>query len=214
MRGACLTVFDNLIHRKDMPVTIGIFVSPGVAPAANVDALSRFNRSVEYDSVTDRYARFLLDEIIPEVAKSYSLRIDGNSRAIAGASSGAIAAFAAAWQRPDAFSRVFSTIGTYVGLRGGNDFPTLIRKTEPKPLRVFLQDGSNDLNIYGGNWFLANQEMLSAFEFAGYDAEHAWGDGATRRQARRRRFFRTRCDGCGVDTPRQSRLPASRSSRS
>jgi gluconolactonase len=170
-------VFDNLIHRKEMPVTIGIFANPGVAPAATENALPRFNRSVEYDSTTDRYARFLLDELIPEVAKTYNLRTDGNSRAIGGASSGAIAAFAAAWQRPDGFSRVFSTIGTYVGLRGGNDFPTLIRKTEPKPLRVFLQDGSNDLNIYGGNWFLANQEMLSAFEFAGYDVQHAWGDG-------------------------------------
>jgi gluconolactonase len=170
-------VFDNLIHRKEMPVTIGIFVNPGAAPAANDTALPRFNRSVEYDSITDRYARFPLDELIPEVAKTYNLRTDGNSRAIAGASSGAIAAFAAAWQRPDGFCRVFSTIGTYVGLRGGNDLPTLIRKTEPRPLRVFLQDGSNDLNIYGGNWSLANQEMLSAFEFAGYDVEHVWGDG-------------------------------------
>ena len=89
-----------------------------------------------------------------------------------------IAAFAAAWGRPDAFSRVFSTIGTYVGLRGGNDLPTLVRKTEPKPLRVFLQDGSNDLNNHGGHWFLANQEMLAAFQFAGYDVQHAWGDGA------------------------------------
>ena len=171
-------VFDNLIHKKEMPVTIGIFVNPGVAPAPSDAALPRFNRSVEYDSVTDRYARFLLEEIIPEVARTYNLRTDGNSRAIAGASSGAIAAFAAAWNRPDAFSRVFSTIGTYVGLRGGNDFPTLVRKTERKPLRVFLQDGSNDLNNHGGNWFLANQEMLSAFDFAGYDVEHAWGDGA------------------------------------
>ena len=171
-------VFDNLIHKKDMPVTIGIFINPGVAPPLSDGALPRFNRSVEYDSVTDRYARFLLDEILPEVAKSYNLRTDGNSRAIGGASSGAIAAFAAAWGRPDAFSRVFSTIGTYVGLRGGNDLPTLVRKTEPKPLRVFLQDGSNDLNNHGGNWFLANQEMLAAFEFAGYDVQHAWGDGA------------------------------------
>ena len=132
-------VFDNLIHKKEMPVTIGIFINPGVAPPPSDGALPRFNRSVEYDSVTDRYARFLLEEILPEVAKSYNLRTDGNSRAIGGASSGAIAAFAAAWGRPDAFTRVFSTIGTYVGLRGGNDLPTLVRKTEPKPLRVFLQ---------------------------------------------------------------------------
>ena len=91
-----------------------------------------------------------------------TLSADPNDRAIAGNSSGAIAAFAAAWQRPDAFRRVFSAIGTYVGLRGGNDFPVLIRKTEPKPIRVFLQDGRNDLNNYTGNWWIANQDMLSA----------------------------------------------------
>jgi gluconolactonase len=170
-------VFDNLIHKGEMPVTVGIFINPGVVPAASDDALPRFNRSFEYDSVSDRYARFLLEEILPEVGKTVRLAEDGNSRAIAGASSGAICAFAAAWERPDAFRRVLSTIGTYVGLRGGHNYPTLVRKTEPKPLRVFLQDGSNDLNIYGGNWWLANQEMLSAFEFAGYDVKAVWGDG-------------------------------------
>jgi sugar lactone lactonase YvrE/enterochelin esterase-like enzyme len=171
-------VFDNLIHKREMPVTVGIFINPGVVPAPSDDVLSRFNRSFEYDSVSDLYVRFLLEEILPEVGKKVNLATDGNSRAIAGASSGAICAFTAAWERPDAFRRVFSTIGTYVGLRGGHAYPTLVRKTEPKPLRVFLQDGSNDLNIYGGNWWLANQEMLSAFEFAGYDVNHAWGDGA------------------------------------
>jgi gluconolactonase len=170
-------VFDNLIHRKEMPVTIGIFIDPGVVAPVTPDAQPRFNRSFEYDSVTDRYARFLIEEILPEVGKQYTLARDANSRAIAGASSGGIAAFTAAWQRPDAFARVFSTIGTYVGLRGGHNYATLIRKTEPKPLRVFLQDGSNDLNIYGGNWWVANQDMLSALEFAGYDVTHVWGDG-------------------------------------
>lgn len=170
-------VFDNLIHKKQMPVTIGIFINPGVVPATSDVALPRFNRSFEYDSLGDRYARFLLEEILPEVGKKYNLAKDGNSRAIAGASSGAICAFTVAWERPEEFSRVFSTIGTYVGLRGGNNYPTLIRKTEPKPIRVFLQDGSNDLNNYGGNWFLANQEMLSALEFSGYDVKNVWGDG-------------------------------------
>jgi sugar lactone lactonase YvrE len=93
---------------------------------------------------------------------------------LAGASSGAICAFNAAWERPDAFRRVLSTIGTYVGLRGANEFPVLIRKTEPKPLRVFLQDGSADLNIYAGDWWVANQDMLSALQWAGYDVEHSW----------------------------------------
>lgn len=171
------TVFDNLIHEGSMPVTIGVFINPGVVPAPSSNALPRFNRTFEYDSMGDRYVRFLLEEILPEVSKTHALKPDPGSRAIAGASSGAICAFTAAWERPDAFGRVFSTIGTYVGLRGGNEYPTLVRKTEPKPIRVYLQDGSADLNIYGGNWWIANQDMLSALEFAGYEVTHAWGDG-------------------------------------
>src|SRR5207245_3555391 len=97
--------------------------------------------------------------------------------AIGGSSSGAICAFTVAWERPEAFSRVFSSIGTYVGLRGGHAYPTLIRKFEPKAIRVFLQDGSNDLNIYGGDWWMANQSMERALVFAGYGVQHAWGDG-------------------------------------
>ena len=170
-------VFDNLIHKREMPVTIGVFINPGVVSAVSSNALPRFNRSFEYDGLGDQYARFLLEEILPEVGKNYNLTTNAAGRAIAGASSGAICAFTAAWERPDAFSKVFSTIGTYVGLRGGNDCPTLIRKTEPKPIRVFLQDGSGDLNIYGGNWWVANQDMLSALQFAGYDVKHEWGDG-------------------------------------
>lgn len=171
------TVFDNLIHKKEMPVTIGVFITPGVVPAPHKNAQARFNRSFEYDSLGDRYARFLLEELLPEVGKSYNLSDDPNDRAIAGASSGAICAFNVAWERPDQFRRVFSTIGTYVGLRGGNEFPTLVRKVEPKPIRVFLQDGSNDLNLYGGDWWNANRTMLSALQWAGYDVNHAWGTG-------------------------------------
>ena len=170
-------VFDNLIHKKEMPVTIGVFIMHGRVKAPNDQALDRFNRSYEYDGLGDAYARFVLEEILPEVGKKYNLAKDGNSRCIAGASSGAIAAFTAAWERPDAFTRVFSNVGTYVGLRGGNVYPTLIRKFEPKPIRVFLQDGSADQNIYGGDWWMANQEMERALKFAGYEVEHAWGDG-------------------------------------
>ncbi len=172
-------VFDNLIHRKDIPPMVGLFVTPGRVRASSPDALDRMNRSFEYDAVSGDYARFLLDELLPFVAKTHGLNLsaDPNDRGIAGNSSGAIAAFAAAWQRPDAFRRVFSAIGTYVGLRGGNEFPVLIRKTEPKPIRVFLQDGRNDLNNYTGAWFVANQDMLSALEFSGYDVRHEWGDG-------------------------------------
>ncbi len=172
-------VFDNLIHQKAIPPLVGVFVMHGRVKAPHSEALDRMNRSFEYDAVSDDYARFLVDELLPFVAKTHNLSLssDPNDRAIAGNSSGAIAAFAAAWQRPDAFRRVFSGIGTYVGLRGGNQFPVLIRKTEPKPLRVFLQDGQNDLNNYTGSWFIANQDMLSALEYAGYDVRHEWGDG-------------------------------------
>lgn len=173
-------VLDNLIAKKEIPPMIAIFVAPGVVPSLSSNtALPRYNRSYEYDGLSDEYVRFLLDEFLPHVAADQNLNLstNGDDRMIAGESSGAIAAFTAAWHRPDAFRRVFSAIGTYVGLRGGNEFPTLIRQMEPKPIRVFLQDGSHDHNIYGGNWFLANQEMLSALEFSGYDVNHAWGDG-------------------------------------
>src|SRR5262245_48380201 len=172
-------VFDNLIHKKEIPPMIGIFVMHGRVKALSTNALDRFNRSYEYDGLGDNYVSFLLDELLPHIVAEQKLNLSTNPNdfAIAGASSGAICAFSAAWERPDAFRRVFTSIGTFVGLRGGNNYPILIRKTEPKPIRIFMQDGSNDLNIYGGNWFLANQEMLSAFEFAGYDVNHVWGDG-------------------------------------
>ncbi len=179
-------VFDNLIHKKEMPVTIGVFVMHGRVRAANADAaLDRFNRSYEYDGLGDNYARFILDELLPDVetkktsdGRAIRLSKNGNDRAIGGASSGAICAFTAAWERPDAFSRVFSAIGTYVGLRGGHNYSTLIRKYEPKPIRVFLQDGANDLNIYGGDWWMANQAMERSLAFAGYEVQHVWGEGA------------------------------------
>jgi len=172
-------VFDRLIAAGEMPVTIGVFVMHGRVKAPTTQALDRFNRSYEYDGLGNHYATFLLDELLPHVARAHKLNLstDGNDRSIGGTSSGAIAAFTAAWERPDAFRRVFSGIGTYVGLRGGNDYPTLLRKFEPKPLRIFLQDGSNDLNIYGGDWWMANQEMERALTFAGYEVNHAWGAG-------------------------------------
>jgi gluconolactonase len=178
-------VFDNLIHKKEMPVTIGVFVAPGRVPAlAPAAALDRFNRSFEYDTPGDSYVRFLLEELLPDVEKRQAsdgraLRLSkkGNDRAIGGSSSGAMAAFTAAWERPEEFSRVFSAIGTYVGLRGGDRYPTLIRKFVPRPIRVFLQDGSNDNNHYGGDWWMANQTMERALSFAGYQVQHAWGDG-------------------------------------
>jgi gluconolactonase len=179
------TVFDNLIRSGEMPVTIGVFVTPGQVPAGDTSgARDRYDRSFEYDGLGDAYARFLLTEILPDVerhqtsdGRAIHLSTRGNDRAIGGSSSGAIAAFTAAWERPDAFTRVFSAIGTYVGLRGGDRYPILIRKTEPKPIRIFLQDGSNDLNIYGGDWWMANQTMARALEFSGYEVRHEYGEG-------------------------------------
>ncbi len=177
-------VFDELIHKKEMPVTIGVFVTPGRVKAPSDKALDRLNRSYEYDGLGDNYVRFLLEELLPEVEKkttsdgrAVKLSKNGNDRSIGGESSGAACAFTAAWERTDAFQRVFSSIGTYVGLRGANIYPTLVRKVEPKPIRIFLQDGSADQNIYGGDWWMANQEMERAFVFAGYEVNHSWGTG-------------------------------------
>ena len=169
-------VFDNLIAEKSMPVTIGIFINPGVMPPLNpATQQSRFGRSYEYDALGDRYARFLLEEILPEVAKDYKLSSNPDDRGLAGSSSGGIASFVAAWSRPDSFHRVASFIGSFTNLRGADVLPDLIRKMEAVPLRVFLQDGSKDQSIYGGNWYLANQEMYSALQFGGYDAQFVVG---------------------------------------
>ncbi|WP_439557562.1 SMP-30/gluconolactonase/LRE family protein [Dyadobacter sp.] len=179
------TVFDNLIHSKEMPVTIGVFVMHGKVRAADpAKANDRFNRSYEYDGLGDAYARFILEEILPEVEKQKTsdgraiyLSKNGNDRAIGGSSSGAVCAFTAAWEKPAEFSRVFSAIGTYVGLRGADRYHTLVRKFEPKPIRIYMQDGANDLNIYAGDWWMANQTMLRALTFAGYEVMHQWGEG-------------------------------------
>ncbi|HNP22714.1 MAG TPA: SMP-30/gluconolactonase/LRE family protein [Panacibacter sp.] len=178
------TVFDNLIFRQEMPVTIGVFITPGkVLADSGANALDRFNRSFEYDGLGDAYARFILTEVLPQVeqlkttdGRAIHLSKNGNDRAIGGASSGAVCAFTAAWERPEAFSRVFSAIGTYIGLRGADRYPILIRKYEPKPIRVFLQDGSNDLNIYAGDWWKANETMERALTFSGYEVNHVWGE--------------------------------------
>lgn len=180
------TVFDNLIAGKEIPVTIGIFITPGKVPAQNKETeLDRYNRSFEYDGVNDNYVRFLLEEVFPFVesqkatdGRALRLSRNGNDRAIGGSSSGAVCAFTAAWERPEEFSRMFSAIGTYTGLRGADRYDILIRKHEPKPIRIFMQDGSNDLNIYAGDWWKANESMERALTFAGYDVKHVWGEGA------------------------------------
>ena len=171
-------VFDNLIAKAHMPVTVGIFIQPGVFGDG------RSNRSFEYDTLSDQYARFLLEEILPETEKDVKLRHDAASRAIGGASSGGICAFTVAWERPDQFSKVLSWIGSFTNLQsgktlreGGHNYPALIRRTPKKPIRVFLQDGANDLDNVAGNWPLANQSMAKSLAFARYDYRFEYGQG-------------------------------------
>jgi enterochelin esterase family protein len=171
------TVFDNLIHKKEIPVMLGIFLNPGNVPAADSGQKGRSNRSFEYDTLSDQYARFLDKEILPEVSKQYKLRDDAAGRGICGISSGGICAFTVAWERPDLFSKVLSHVGSFTNIRGGDVYPGMIRKTEKKNIRVFLQDGSGDLDNLHGSWPLANQQLAAALKFAKYDYKFEYGDG-------------------------------------
>lgn len=171
------TVFDNLIHKGDMPVTIGLFVSagdkgPGLPRWGGTD-----NRSVEYDTLGDRYARFLLEELLPPLEQHYNITADPDGRAIGGISSGGICAFTVAWERPDAFHKVVSHCGSFTNIRGGNRYPSLIRRSAAKPLRVFLQTGVHDLDVVFGNWVIANQDMASALAYKAYDHMFVLGEG-------------------------------------
>jgi enterochelin esterase-like enzyme len=171
-------VFDNLIAKGDIPVMIGVFIEPGGIKAA------RDNRSFEYDTLSDQYARFLLEEILPEVEKTTRLRRDAAGRGIAGQSSGAIAAFTVAWERPNEFSKVLSGIGSFTNIaagkslrEGGHNYAALVRRVPPKPIRIFLQDGANDLDNASGSWWLANQTLARSFAYAGYDHKFEQGLG-------------------------------------
>ena len=177
-------VMENLIARGDMPVTIGLFVTPGNRSEHYPDDLGMSNpdhRWQEYDVLNDKYVSMLINELIPLVSKDYRLTDDPQQRAIGGTSSGAIAAFTAAWQRPDYFRKVFSAIGSYVSIAyqpnasppqdGGQDYPALIRREPIRPMKIFLQDGSNDLDNEWGNWFLANQQMVKALAYANRSAD-------------------------------------------
>jgi len=173
-------IFDNLIASGEMPVTVGVFINPGKGPGEK----GQSQRSLEYDTLSDRYARFLHEEILPEVEKTVKLRKDPESRGIAGSSSGGICAWTVAWERPDSFRRVLSWVGSFTniasgasGRAGGHNYEAMIRKTDPKPIRVFLQDGSNDLDNTHGNWPLANQQMAKALQFKDYDYKFVLGKG-------------------------------------
>lgn len=171
-------VFDNLIHKGEMPVTVGIFINPGAFQGG------RSNRSFEYDTLSDQYARFLLEEILPETEKTVKLRHDAPSRAISGISSGGICSFTVAWERPDQFSKVLSWVGSFTNIasgqtkkEGGHNYEAMIRKTPKKPIRVYLQDGANDLDNDNGNWPLANMQMAKSLAWAGYDYKFVFGNG-------------------------------------
>ena len=199
-------VLDNLIAKGDIPQTLGIFITPGNTGTEHYpDNLGTGNpnhRAPEYDAVNDAYARFLTEEMLPEVAKSYKFTDDPKKRAIGGTSSGAICAWTVAWNKPEAFGNVISMIGSYTSIGyhpatadhpaiyGGDTYPGLIRKSPIRPVRIFLQDGTADLNNEHGNWHLANEQMLSALQWANanadakktpgarYDVRFEWGDGA------------------------------------
>jgi len=173
-------VFDNLISQGKMPVTIGLFINPGHDTDAEKpeNPFRATNRSVEYDEVSGTYARFLIEEIIPELEKEYNISADPKMRAICGLSSGGICAFSAAWFRPDAFHRVLSHIGSFTDIRGGHNYPSMIRKNDKKDIKVFLQDGTNDLDNRFGNWWLANLQMEAALKFKDFDYQFVSSDGA------------------------------------
>jgi len=187
-------VMDNLIARKEMPVTIGVFINPGSVPPAKPGQKSRSNRSFEYDSLGDAYARFLLEELLPEVEKKWKLTADPAGRCTVGISSGGICAFTAAWERPGSFGKVISHIGSFTNIRGGHVYPALIRplakdapatatdaekklREQRRKLRVFLQEGSNDLDNLHGNWPLANRELEAALKYAKIESQLVMGDG-------------------------------------
>jgi len=171
-------VFDNLIAKKQMPVTIGLFVNPGHSSKDFPEVFFRSsNRSDEYDEMSDRYDNFLLNELIPEIKKQYNISDDRKMHAIGGLSSGGIASFTAAWQRPDYFSKVMSHVGSFTDIKGGNEYPNLIRKGSKKDIKVFLQDGTGDLDNIHGNWWLGNLEIEASLKFKGYEYKFDKGTG-------------------------------------
>jgi enterochelin esterase-like enzyme len=181
-------VMDNLIYRREIPVMLGVFINPGRRPDQPEPDLSNWgdrgtNRPIEYNVLDDLYAKVICNELLPALKKDYNISSDPERRGIGGTSSGAIAAFTVAWHRPDQFRKVLSDVGTFVNLRGGHQYPDMIRKSEKKPLRVFLVDGRNDNRGLRQNgeydptrdWFLQNTRMQQALQEKGYDLNYTWG---------------------------------------
>lgn len=184
-------VFDNLIYRREMPVTIGIFINPGHGPQQAESTSTNWgdsinNRATEYNELNGNYARMIINELLPTLEKDYNISKSPDDRAIGGASSGAICAFTVAWQRPDQFRKVLSTIGSFTNIRGGHAYPKMIRQSERKPIRIFLQDGLNDnRGTKRGtadydpkwDWHAQNRLMVAALTEKGYDVNYCWGIG-------------------------------------
>ena len=180
-------VMDNLIYRREIPVMIGVFINPGRTPEQPEPSPREWgdrttNRGTEYNTLDDKYARVITDELLPALEKDYNISKDPEQRGIGGSSSGAIAAFTVAWERPNAFRKVLSNVGSFTNIRGGHKYPDIIAKAKRKPIRVYLCDGRNDnRGMRGGrydetwDWFLQNVRMQKALEKKGYDLNYTWG---------------------------------------
>jgi enterochelin esterase family protein len=185
-------VFDNLIDRREIPVMLGVFINPGRRPDQPEPTPQEWgdrttNRPTEYNSLDDKYARVIVDELLPALRKDYNISKDPEQRGIGGASSGAIAAFTVAWERPNEFRKVLSIVGSFTNLRGGDAYAGIVRKSEKKPIRIFLQDGRNDNRGRGRDestayderrdWFVQNVRLMQALTEKGYDVNYSWGIG-------------------------------------
>ncbi|MGC3957082.1 MAG: alpha/beta hydrolase-fold protein [Verrucomicrobiota bacterium] len=184
-------VFDNLIYRREMPVTLAVFINPGHTPEQPESTSTNWgdginNRATEYNELNDNYTKMIINELLPALEKDYNISKNPDDRAIGGASSGAICAFTVAWQRPDQFRKVLSTIGSFTNIRGGHAYPEMIRQSERKPIRIFLQDGLNDnrgtrrgKSPYDPkwDWHSQNRLMVAALTEKGYDVNYCWGIG-------------------------------------
>jgi enterochelin esterase family protein len=181
-------VMDNLIYRREIPVMIGVFINPGHTPEQAEPTPAEWgdrttNRPTEYNSLDDRYARVIVDELMPVLYKDFNISKDPERHGIGGASSGAIAAFTVAWERPDDFRKVLSIVGSFVNLRGGHAYADIVRKSEKKPIRIYLQDGRNDNRgvrpdgTYDEtrDWFFQNVRLMKALTEKGYDVNYTWG---------------------------------------
>jgi enterochelin esterase-like enzyme len=183
-------VLDNLIYRREIPVMIAVFINPGRRPDQPEPTPQNWgdrdtNRPAEYNSLDDKYARVVVDELMPVLYKDYNISKDPERHGIGGASSGAIAAFTVAWERPNEFRKVLSMIGSFTNLRGGHQYADIVQRSEKKPLRVYLQDGRNDNRGVGRegkydesrDWFVQNMRLMRALSDKGYDLNYTWGIG-------------------------------------